>query len=113
MAREMLRSEIATAKAEAAAARHALSQHEASVQERIKSLEMERAEASQAASAAREKAARLGGQVEALQAQVTELMRVIATRLAVQDAKDGIVAGTVVAETTRMIPDSGSQVLQS
>ena len=69
--------------------------------------------ASEAASAAREQAARLGGQAETLQAQVTELMRVIASRLAVQDAKDGLVTGTVQVETTRMIPDSGSPVLQS
>jgi len=55
----------------------------------------------------------LGGQVQALQAQVTELMRVIATRLAVQDSKDGIATGTVQAETTRLTPDSGIQVLQS
>ena len=111
--RETLTKELATAKADAEAARHALSQQKASDQKRLDAAEMERAKASEAASAAREQAARLGGQAETLQAQVTELMRVIATRLAVQDAKDGTVAGTVQAETTRTIPDSGSPVLQS
>lgn len=113
LAREALTKEVAIAKADAAAARHALSQHEASVQERLKSLEMERAQASQATGTARENAAKFEGQVEVLQAQVADLMRVIATRLAVQDAKEGIVAGTVQADTARMIPDSGSPVLQS
>ena len=111
--RETLTKELTTSKADAEAARHALSQQKASDQKRLDAAETERAKASEAASAAREQAARLGGQAETLQAQVTELMRVIATRLAVQDAKDGTVAGTVQAETTRTIPDSGSPVLQS
>ena len=112
-AREALSKEVAAAKADAATAKQAQSQQKASDQERLDAAETERAQASEAASAAREQAARLGGQAETLQAQVTELMRVIATRLAVQDAKEGIVAGTVQAETARMIPDSGSPVLQS
>lgn len=111
--RETLTKELATAKADAEAARHALSQQKASDQKRLDAAETERAKASEAASAAREQAARLGGQAETLQAQVTDLMRVIATRLAAQDAKDGTVAGIVQAETTRTIPDSGSPVLQS
>ena len=51
--------------------------------------------------------------MQALQAQVTELMRVIATRLAVQDSKEGMAASSVQVETTRLMPDSGSPVLQS
>lgn len=111
--RETLTQEVAIAKADAEAARQAQSRLKASDQERLDAAETARAKASEAASAAREQAARLGGQAETLQAQVTELMRVIATRLAVQDAKDDTVAGTVQVETTRMIPDSGSPVLQS
>ena len=112
-AREALTKELATAKADAAAAQQAQSQQKASDRERLEAAEMERAKASEAASAAREQAARLGGQAETLQAQVAELMRVIATRLAVQDAKDGTVAATLQVETARTIPDSASPVLQS
>ena len=111
--RDVLNKEVAIAQAEAATARQALTQLEASVRERLEAAETKLGNAGQAASTAREDAARLGGQVQALQAQVTELMRVIATRLAVQDSKDDIAAGTVQAETTRLTPDSGSQVLQS
>ena len=112
-AREALSKEVATAKADAAAAKQALSQQKASDQERLDAAEMKLGEAGEAASAAREQAARLGGQAETLQVQVTELMRVIATRLAVQDAKEGIVGATVQAGTTPMTPGSGSPVLQS
>ncbi|MEC5215038.1 colicin import membrane protein [Polaromonas sp. CG_9.5] len=111
--REALNKEVAIAKAETAAARQALSQQEASVQKRLEAAETKLGNAGQAASTAREDAARLGGQVHALQVQVTELMRVIATRLAVQDSKGGIAAGTGQVETTRLMPDSGSPVLQS
>jgi colicin import membrane protein len=113
LAREALSKDVATAKADAAAAKQALSQQKASDQERLDAAETKLGEAGEAASAAREQAARLGGQAETLQVQVTELMRVIATRLAVQDAKEGIVAGTSQADTTPMTPGSGSPVLQS
>ena len=113
LARDALSKEVATAKADAAAAKQALSQQKASDQERLDAAETKFGEAGEAASAAREQAARLGGQAETLQVQVTELMRVIATRLAVQDAKEGIVGGTAQAGTTPMAPDSVSPVLQS
>ena len=113
LARDALSKEVATAKADAAAAKQALSQQKASNQERLDAAEMKLGEAGEVASAAREQAARLGGQAETLQVQVTELMRVIATRLAVQDAKEGIVGGTAQAGTTPMAPDSVSPVLQS
>ena len=113
LARDALSKEVATAKADAAAAKQALSQQKANDQERLDAAEMKLGEAGEVASAAREQAARLGGQAETLQLQVTELMRVIATRLAVQDAKEGIVGGTAQAGTTPMAPDSVSPVLQS
>lgn len=112
-AREVMAKEVATAKAEAAAARQVLSQQEASMQERLQAVETKSDQASQATSDAREKAARLEGQVETLQAQVSELMRVIANRLAVQDAKDGIAANTNQANTTPLMPENKSPTLPS
>lgn len=112
-ARDALNKEVAISKADAAVARQALTQQEASAQKRLEAAETKLGNAGQAASTAREDAARLGGQVQALQAQVTELMRVIATRLAVQDSKEGMAASSVQVETTRLMPDSGSPVLQS
>ena len=112
-AREALTQEVAIAKADAAAEKQAQSQQKASDQERLDVAETARAKASEAASVAREQAARLDGQVETLQAQMAELMQVIGKRLAAQDAKDSLVAVTLQAETARMTPDSGSPVLQS
>ena len=111
--RETLTKEVAIAKADAAAARQAQSQQKASDQERLDAAETQRAKASEAAIEAREKAARLDGQAETLRAQVAELMQVIGNRLAAQDANDRLVAGTVQAKAARMIPDSGSPILQS
>ena len=112
-AREALTREVAIAKADAAAAKQAQSQQKASDQERLDVAETARVKASEAASVAREQAARLDGQVETLQAQMAELMQVIGKRLAAQDAKDSLVAVTLQAETARMTPDSGSPVLLS
>ena len=111
--REVRNKELATAKADATAAKQAQSQQKASDQERLDAAETARAKASEAASVAREQAARLDGQAAALQAHVDKLMQVIDHRLAAQDAKDPLVAATLQAETARMIPDSGSPVLQS
>lgn len=85
----------------------------ASDQERLEAAETQRAKASEVAIEAREKAARLDGQVETLRAQVDELMEFIGKRLAAQDAKDSLVAAILQTGTSRMISNSGSPVLQS
>ena len=111
--RETLTQEVAIAKADAEAARQAQSRLKASDQERLDAAEKKLDKAGLTASEARESAARLEGQAAALQAHVDKLMQVIDHRLAAQDAKDSLVAATLQAETARMIPDSGSPVLQS
>ena len=104
---------MAIAKADAEAARQAQSRLKASDQERLDAAEKKLDKAGLSASQARENAARLEGQATALQAHVDKLMQVIDHRLAAQDAKDSLAAATLQAEAARMIPDSGSPVLQS
>ena len=87
--RDALNREIASAKAETAAARREQSQHEDRVQDRVEEAERKLGEAAQAAGAAREDAARLGGQVEILKAQVAELTSVVAGRQAVRKEGQG------------------------
>ena len=76
-ARDALNKEIATAKAEAVAAKQAQSQHEASAQNRIDEAETKVSEADRATRAAREDAAQLHGKVEVMQKQTTELLAII------------------------------------
>jgi chromosome segregation ATPase len=76
-ARDALNKEIATAKADAVAAKQAQSQHEASAQKRVNEAETKVSEAERATRAAREDAAQLYGKVEVMQKQTTELLAII------------------------------------
>lgn len=76
-ARDALNKEIATAKADAVAAKQAQSQHEASAQKRVNEAETKVSEADRVTRAAREDAAQLHGQVETMQKQTTELLAII------------------------------------
>lgn len=107
-----LSKELASAKADAQAARQAQNQQQASDKERFEAAEAERAKANEAAIEARGAAARLDGQVVALNAHVHALVRVIGSRLAAQDAKDIFVAPTPQTEMADMNSGSGRLFLQ-
>ena len=84
---DQVRAELATTKAKAEAADHAhqeqrktAAQEAHRVAERMTKAEAGRDEARSAASSAREEAAKLRGQVEALQTQASDLMRALAAR---------------------------------
>ena len=111
--RDALNKEIATLKAEAAAAKHAQGQHEDAARKRVEEAEKKLGEAGQAASAAREDAARLGGQVEILKAQVAELMGVMAGRQAVLEGGQGNIPAAGHPDAPHVAPGGVDPVVQA
>jgi chromosome segregation ATPase len=88
---EQMRAELATVKAKAEAAdqahqeqRKTAAQEAHRVAERMTKAEADRDTARKEASSAREDAAKLRGQVEAMQAQANDLMRALAARQSVE-----------------------------
>jgi chromosome segregation ATPase len=93
--RDQVRAELATVKAKAEAADQAHQEHHKTAEreaqraaERIAKAEADQVQANKEASTAREDAAKLRGQVEAMQTQAAELVRALSDRPA-QQAEDG------------------------
>ena len=106
--RDQARAELATVKAKSEAADHAhqeqrktAAQEAHRVAERMTKAEADRDEARKEASSAREEAAKLRGQVEALQTQASDLMRALAARQPAEGEAVAAPAPKATGKTTR------------
>ncbi|MBS4073084.1 MAG: hypothetical protein KGZ90_17275, partial [Algoriphagus sp.] len=106
--RDQARAELATVKAKAEAAdqahqeqRKSAAQEAHRVAERMTKAEADRDEARKEASSAREEAAKLRGQVEALQTQASDLMRALAARQPAEGEAQAAPAPKAPGKTTR------------